>query len=126
MSPLFRRNSEPTAVDTQAQARLAELGTMPPAELARQLLPGLGPEGVPHARGGVTPQVLCKWLVEDTPGVAKFNPLQLLMPVREALQQLEHASLVTQSGRDRATIWRITRLGETALADGTLASHLPG
>jgi hypothetical protein len=126
VSPLFRRGNETSASDTEALARYEHLRGLSPTALAALLLPGLGPDGVAHASGGVAPQVLCNWLLVDTPGAAKFNPLQLLLPVREALQQLEHASLVTMSGRDRATIWRITALGETTLTDGSLATRLPG
>jgi hypothetical protein len=126
MAPLFKRKAEPNDVDAHAQAELDRFRALAPVQLAQQLLPAFGPSGIAHARGGIAPQALCKWLVVDVPGVAKFNPLQLLLPVREALQQLEHGSLVTSSGRDRATIWRITSTGEGALADGSVAAHLSG
>jgi hypothetical protein len=124
MAPLFGRKAEPSAADTAALAKFEQLRTLIPTQLAQQLLPALGTGGIPHARGGVAPQTLCKWLVADTPGAAKFNPLQLLLPVRDALQQLEHSSLVTSSSQGRTTIWRITNLGESTLADGSVASHL--
>jgi hypothetical protein len=121
VSPLCRRSAEPDAGDAAALAKYEELRALTPA----QPLPALGAEGIPHARGGVAPQALCKWLLEDTPGAGKYNPLQLLLPVREAPQRLEHASLVTCSGRDRATVWRITELGETSLTDGSVEIRVP-
>jgi len=126
VAPLFRRSSEPSATDAAALARYEQLKALSPAALAAELLPALGANGLPHASAGLAPQALCQWLLAETTGAAKFNPLQLLMPVREALQQLEHASLVTMSSRDRATIWRITALGETTIADGSVARRLAG
>jgi hypothetical protein len=46
--------------------------------------------------------------------------------VREGLQKLEHAELVNSTPRDNVTIWRITRLGDTALAEGTVEQHVNG
>lgn len=49
---------------------------------------------------------------------SKFNPLQLLIPVREGLQSVKHADLVSSSGLERTSIRRTTRLGDERLAEG--------
>lgn len=118
MSPLFGKSEEKAAQEAAALAELERLKGLPVADLAGELLPAFGPDGIPHARAGVRPQQLCKWLMGSYPRASKFNPGQLLMPVREGLQNLEHAELVTSSGLDRASIWRVTRLGENQLAQG--------
>ena len=119
MSPLFRKSDEKAAHDAATQTELERLRDIPAAELGVELLPALGPDGIPHARGGVRPQQLCKWLMEAYPGASKFNPGQLLIPVREALQSLEHAELVYSSGLERTSVWRLTRAGEDRLASTT-------
>ena len=51
--------------------------------------------------------------------------LALKQPVREALQQLEHANLVLQvASADMGTSWRITTEGEQAAAAGNIADKL--
>jgi hypothetical protein len=46
-------------------------------------------------------------------------------PVREGLEPLENAGLVLRTRRHQDT-WAVTRLGQTALADGTVQDHLVG
>jgi hypothetical protein len=69
---------------------------------------------------------VCKWLMSSYPSKIS-NPNQILMPVNEGLQRLENAGLVLrrvqEGGGSRVTA---TRLGETALADGTAKQHLGG
>jgi hypothetical protein len=51
----------------------------------------------------------------------------LLIPVREALQRLEHANFVMQmasSPVDSGTRWRISSTGRQAVADGDAAQSL--
>jgi hypothetical protein len=69
---------------------------------------------------------LCTWLLRDFPAAAKFNPLQLMGPVREGLGRLEHAELVYSTASGTHSVWRITRLGSSVLADGSVASVLAG
>jgi catechol 2,3-dioxygenase-like lactoylglutathione lyase family enzyme len=54
------------------------------------------------------------------------NPGVLLLPIKEAVQRLEHANLVMQmaSNVDNASRWRITTVGEQTLADGSVAQKL--
>lgn len=122
MSPLFRKSEEKVAQETAAQTEIERLKALSVNDLAIELLPGFGPDG---SKGhSLRMQQLCTWLVRDFPSAGKFNPLQMLGPVREGLQKLEHAELVYSSTHDRASIWRITRLGETALREGTIEQHV--
>jgi hypothetical protein len=50
--------------------------------------------------------------------------MQLLVVVREALQRLEHADLVWSTQSDGSSRWKLTRLGEQALAEGTAEQYL--
>ncbi len=50
----------------------------------------------------------------------------LQQPAREGLQALENAGLVLQSGGQALGWFSATRLGQSALADGTVAEHLNG
>jgi hypothetical protein len=49
---------------------------------------------------------------------------QLQEPVREGLQVLEHSELALHTTRQAGTWFSATRLGETALADGTVPQHI--
>jgi hypothetical protein len=126
MSPLFRKSVEKVAQEAAGLAELERLRGLGANDLALAILPALGPDGIAHARAGVRPQHLCDWLTASFPGAFKFNPLQLLLPVRDGRQRLEHANLVSSSSLDRASLWRLTSLGETALADGTARTYLAG
>lgn len=121
---LFGRNPEKAAQAAAAEAELERLRSLPVEELAVAILPALGPDGIPHARAGIRVQPLCKWLVADYPGASKFNPGQLMIPVRDALQRLEHANLVSSTPYERQSVWRITTLGETALAENATERYL--
>lgn len=121
---LFRKSEEKVAQEKAAQAEVDRLMALPVDDLAAELLPAFGPEGIPHSGGGIRPQELCKWLLASYPRSFWINPGQLLMPVREGLQALEHANLLSSAPYERMTIWRITRLGDTALAEGKTRQYL--
>jgi hypothetical protein len=121
---LFRKSAEKVVQEAAGLAELERLKDLAADDMALAILPALGPNGIPHARAGVRPQQLCKWLTAGFPGISKFNPGQLLLQVREGLQRLEHANLVISPSLDRTSLWRLTGLGETALANGTASTHL--
>ena len=125
MSPLFGKSELKLAQEAAAQAEIERLKRVSINDLAVLLLPGFGPEGANKGRS-LRVQQLCTWLVRDFPTAGKFNPLQLLGPVREGLQKLEHAELVYSTPRENVSIWRITRLGETALAERTIEQYVNG
>ena len=94
-------------------------------DLAVKVLPGLGPDGPTHGTS-VWPQQLCIYLLTDHPGAGKGDTLDLIAPVNRALDMLEAARLVSPISAQRTPLWRITPLGESALADGTVRERLRG
>ena len=126
MAPLFRKTEEQAGQEQAALAEIERLAALPAADLAVELLPALGAAGIPHARAGVRVLQCCDWLLASFPRASKFNPGQLAEPVREALQRLEHANLVTATPHDRISLWRITRDGQSALDQQTTAQLLAG
>jgi hypothetical protein len=126
VSPLFRKSEEQVAQQTAAEAEVERLGGLPIDDLALEILPAFGPDGLQPGRAGARVQDVCKWLMSSYP--SKFcNPLQIMTPVNEGIQRLENAGLVLrrvqEGGGSRITA---TRLGETALAEGTAKQHLTG
>jgi hypothetical protein len=95
--------------------RLRALGT---DELAVIVLPGLGPEGV-NPGSSLRPQELAQYLLQDFPGARLLDSVDLLAPLRRALEKLHAAGLVYPTYHQRSPVWHITELGERALADGT-------
>lgn len=126
---LFRKSTDKredkARQEDEGSAELARLQGLSVDDLAVELLPAFT-KARPGDWQGLRVQELCKWLVRDFPGARKFNPLQLMGPVLEALQRLEHKELVTSSTYDRSTIWRSTRLGETALTEGAVERYVKG
>jgi hypothetical protein len=91
---LFRKSDAKVALAAAAQAEIERLKALSPEELAVLVLPGLGPEGVAPGRN-LRVQQLCEHLLRDFPGIGQTKPLQLLAPVRRALERLENAGLVS-------------------------------
>ena len=121
---LFRRSEEKIALRAAAQAEIDRLKRLSTAELAVLVLPGLGPE---HASPGrnLRGQELCEYLLRDFPGIGQTMPLQLMAPVRRALERLEEAELVSSTSvLVRAGLWSITERGASVLAEGTAEHQL--
>ena len=125
MSPLFRRSEEKAALKAAAKQEIERLRGLSVDDLAVDLFPGLGPDGPTHGQS-VTRQQLCRYLLADHPGAGQMNTLDLMAPVRRALERLEALGLVTTISVQREPLWRITPLGETTLAKGTLRQRLEG
>ena len=122
MSPLFWKNEDKAAREEAAFAELDHLRSLPPDDLALEVLPALGPDG-PRGAGFVRVQDICKWLMRSHRVGLKASPMQLLIVVREALQRLEHADLVWSQQGEHG-LWKLTRLGEQSLSAGTAAQYL--
>ena len=125
MSPLFGKNEQKAAEVEAAQAEADRLGALTPAELAVELMPVFGPEG-PKGRGpdgGINLLQIGIGLFEKTPR-ATSHMRALQQPVREALQVLEHAELINRTTRQSGTWYNATRLGETALTEGTVQQQV--
>lgn len=123
MSPLFGKSEKKVAAQAAMQAEIDRLKALSVEDLAVALLPRLGPERAKQ-RTSLRVQQLCNYLVRDFPGAGQLQPLQLMTRVNQALEQLERAQLVASISHQRSPVWRITPLGEDALAEGTIERHL--
>jgi len=119
MSPLFRKSEQKVAEQAAMQAEIERVKTLSTEDLAVAILPCLGPDGPTHGQS-VRVQQLCEYLVRDLPGGRRLQPLQLMTRVNEALGKLESAKVVYPISHQRAPVWRITALGNTALAEGSI------
>jgi hypothetical protein len=120
---LFRKSETKIAQAAAVQAEMERLRALSVADLAMALLPGLGPD-VAGAGRHVRPQQLCEYLLREFPGAGQMKPLQLMAPVNRALEKLERAELVSSISYERSPRWRITRLGVSALTDGTTEQYM--
>jgi hypothetical protein len=80
----------------------------------------------PRAGARVVASTSCRSglrLLEKIPRGTKYMS-QLQEPIREGLQVLEHAELVLRTTRQSGTWYNANRLGETALADGTVQQSI--
>jgi hypothetical protein len=90
---------------------------LPVSELAKDVLPAFGPNGMkikPGRRQGVFE--VSEWLVAPHP--SRYRQ-PLIQPVLEALQQLENDGLLLKRAfgpNSQATTYSLTRAGEAALA----------
>ncbi len=121
MSPLFRRSEKKVAERAALEAEIERLRGLSAEDLALLLLPGMRPDG---PRTSLRVQQLCSYLVRDVPGAGQQRPLVLTSYVNEALSKLQKAGLVSSLYLQRAPVWRITHLGETSLAAGTVEEQL--
>lgn len=119
MSPLFRRSAEKTERKAAAKREVERLRALSVDELAVALMPGLGPNG-PTKGTSVRVQQLCEYLLADFPGAGQLATLDLLASARRTLELMHGAGLVAPISVQREPVWRITPLGEVALAEGTV------
>jgi hypothetical protein len=126
LSPLFRKSEEKAAREEAGRVEFERLMALPMPDLARELMPAFGPDG-PHGRGpdgGINILQLLGWVsTSHFPGGVSYQR-KLMEPVREGVQALERAGLVLSTRRQQGTWMAATRLGQTALADGTVQDHL--
>jgi hypothetical protein len=128
MSPLFHKSEEKVAQEAAAQAEFERLIALSPSELGVELMPAFGPDG-PHghgANGGINILQVLAWINDAhfARGISYIQQLQ--EPVREGIQALDHAGLVITSGGRDGSWTAATRLGQTALAAGTVAELMAG
>ena len=124
---VFGDKAEKQAKAAAAEAESERLSALPVHELAVEVMPAFGPNGI-NAKAGHRqgPFEVVSWLVPDLP--VKYRST-VLGPVIEALGVLEHANLVTlrSFGKEGgASTYRASRLGEAALAEGTVREQLSG
>jgi hypothetical protein len=110
-----------------AEAEAIRLGELPVADLAAELMPAFGAAGPGRGpRREVNLLQVSNWLMRSYPGGAKYRR-DLVRPAREAVRALETAGLIERLGQ--ANIGRrfaATRLGETAIADGSARQQVGG
>ncbi len=123
MPPRFRKSEEQLAQRAATDAEITRLKALSVEDLALNLLPLMGPDGA-LGKTSVRTQLLCEYLLRDFPGGKRSKALDLLAPVREALDALEREGLVTTVSIQRSPNWRITSLGTTALAQGTVGQRV--
>ncbi len=123
MSPLFRRNEEKAARKAAARVEIERLRALPTDELAEDLFPGLGPDGPTHGTS-LRVQQLCEYLLRDFPGAGQMDTLNLMAAVNRALDMLEAVGLVSPISVQRTPNWKITPLGESALAEGNVRDRV--
>jgi len=123
VSPLFRKSPEKVAQKAAAKTEIERLRALGVLDLAVAVFPGLGPDGPTHG-ASVRVQQLCQYLLADYPGAGQMDTLDLLAPVRRAIELLHGAGLISPISVQREPYWRITPLGEMALAEGTVRQRL--
>ena len=116
---MFGKSEENSAREAEAE----RLCALPVADLATEIMPVFGP-GQPGSEVAIATGNVINYLLESYPGGPK-RLSQLERPVREGLQMLEHAGLILVVPTDTyGGVLFVTRLGEKALAEGTVRRYL--
>ncbi len=122
----FGDSDEKVSKNAAAQQETDRLVALSPADLASEVMPAFGPEGMEvksgHQAGAMQ---VTSWLLEDFSGKVKYRQ-PVLGPTIEALGLLESAGLVTghNFGSGNAQSYKATRQGLSALADGSVSKVL--
>jgi len=119
---LFGRSRDERAA---AKAESERLVALAPLDLAAEVMPAFGPDGLEvkagHRQG---PMEIVSWLLPGAP--VKYRQ-PLLGPVIEALGSLEHANLLSRrsfGNSGNSSTYHVTRRGEEALVSGTVRQQL--
>ena len=91
---MFGKKNERAARGAAAREAADSLLSLPVAALAAEIMPAFGPDGVSTKYGQrIGALQVANWLLKQYPrGTGQLK--ELLNPVREALQALEHAELI--------------------------------
>ena len=127
---VFRKSKEKDVVTVEEsgarEAEVKRLSALPVLDLAEEIMPAFGPDGPGKGEVGLVDGNVINYLLASYPGRPK-EPPELMHPVREGLQQLEHASLILVTPTSTfGGILSPTRLGWRALAEGTVRQYLTG
>ena len=122
---LFGNKADKQAKTAAAEAESQRLLALSLPELAAEVMSAFGPAGI-NAKSGHRqgPMEVVSWLLPDAP-VRHRQPV--LGPVVEALGVLEHSDLLTRrtfGTHGKASTYHASRLGEAALAAGTVGKQL--
>ena len=123
---LFGNKEEKAAKEAAGAAEVERLTGLSPDRLAVELMPAFGPDGA-RAKGdqGTPPMQVIQWLVRDHPYHPSLKPLVDAVPA--ALERMVDAGLLSRRGSGIGTgtqSFRLTPLGESTLADGSVAQRL--
>ena len=124
---MFGNKAQKAARAAEADAVIQRLLALPVADLAVEIMPVFGPGGVRSKISlGMGTREIVSWLLSSGErGTVQVRQLwQLLGPVREGLQALEHAGLVLRVQSGDSSYVQATRLGLAALAEGSVRSYL--
>lgn len=125
VSPLFGNREDKAAQKDAANAEVDRLLGLPVPELAAEVMPAFGPDG-PRGHGpngGINILQVMIFMMRSFPKATGFMT-KLQEPVRESVQALENAGLALRSGTRDGSWYSATRLGQSALADGTVSQQL--
>jgi hypothetical protein len=128
VSPLFGKSEDKAAREEAGRVEFERLTALPVADLALELMPAFGPDG-PRGRGpegAINIVQLLSWVSKTNFPDGVSYARKLNDPVREGVQALEGAGLVLATRHQQGQWLAATRLGQTALADGTVRDHLVG
>ncbi len=121
---MFGNKAEKAARLAAADEWLQRLLDLSVTDLAAEIMPAFGLGGVSKKTGArISTLQAVVWLLSQGPRAGgQFKAI--LDPAREGSQALEHAGLVLRVQSGDSSYWQATRLGMTALAEGSVRSHL--
>jgi hypothetical protein len=122
-----KHKEEKQAHKAAAQAELDRLKALSPEGLAVEVLPLLAKITTEHKNiTYANAMVIMLRFLDGYHGAGASGNAALNMPVRDALQRLEHANLVERKSVNEhgSDGWRVTDLGQQALAAGDVAARL--
>jgi hypothetical protein len=123
---LFGNKDEKAAKEAAGAAEVERLTTLSPERLAVELMPAFGPGGArAKSEEGTPPMQVIQWLVRDHPYHPSLKPL--VDAVLAALEKLVGAGLLSRRDSGIGTgaqSFKLTPLGESTLADGSVAQRL--
>lgn len=111
--------------DAAATAEIERLTSLPVIDLAEAMMPAFSPDGPRVPGGGLGVVQILSWLMSSYPRGNK-NLTRLMPAAREGVQALEHAGLIQVQRSSDGSVGRLTptRLGATALEEGTVHQYL--
>ena len=126
-STMFGNKQEKADQDAVARIEADRLLALPVPDFAAEVMRAFGPGGVPTTGGRrVGTLQIAVWLMKPFPRGSTHLKV-LLDPIREGLQALENAGLVLRRHLGQGSSEYVaTRVGESALADGSVRQHLGG
>jgi hypothetical protein len=123
---MFRNSEDKRVQEEAAKAEVERLCGLPVADLAADVMPVFGPDGPdPKGGNGVPVVEVMSYAARPIPR-GDLHLMPLAVPVREAMQALEHASLISLELAVHGGRMHITRLGRKALAEGNVRRYLDG